>query len=73
MDNYTVLSVNSKRANQDGVAYGFISWKAYSITAVENSPWKGYVYATVTSHATFSAHRVTYSKDITSSANVKCY
>lgn len=58
IDNYTVLSVNSKRANQDGVAYGFISWKAYSITAVENSPWKGHVYATVTDHATFSAYRV---------------
>ncbi len=73
MDNYTVLSVNSKRANQDGVAYGFISWETYSITTVENSPWKGYVYATVTGHATFGAYGVTYSKDVTSSANVKCY
>lgn len=73
IDNHTVLHVNSKRTNQDGVAYGFNSWETYSISTKLNYPKTGFVGATVTGHCTFSAYGVTYSKDVSSYAKVQCY
>ncbi len=73
IDNHKVLSINSKRANQDGVAFGFSSWETYSISTKANSPKTGFVEATVTGHCTFNSNGVTYSKDVSSYVKIQCY
>ncbi len=73
IDNHTVLRVNSKRANQDGIAYGFSSWETYSISTKLNDPKIGFVGATVTGHCAFNVSGITYSKDVSSYARVQCY
>ena len=73
IDNHKVLSVNSKRANQDGVAFGFSSWETYSISTTLNSPKTGFVETTVKGHCAFNVSAITYSKDVSSYAKVQCY